>query len=88
VIESLGEESSRGRQIRFLGSSGRLRVTVPNTCRSSGPDAPVAQCFLHSKTCDLLMAIEAFGVNLQEHLYRVPGPLGDLGSWYAPVEPR
>lgn len=34
------------------------------------------------------MAVETFGVDLEQHLHRMPGPLGDLGSWYAAVEPR
>lgn len=41
--------------------SGRLRVSVPNTCRSSDIGAAVGECLLHPRTSYPLLAIEAFG---------------------------
>jgi hypothetical protein len=37
---------------------------------------------------DLIAAVDALGVDRQKHLDAVPGPLCDLGSWHASVEPQ
>lgn len=37
---------------------------------------------------DLIRAVDALGVDRQEYLDAVPGPLCDLGSWHASVEPQ
>ena len=37
---------------------------------------------------DLIAAVDALGVDRQKHLDAGPGPLCDLGSWHASVEPQ
>ena len=37
---------------------------------------------------DLITAVDAFGVDGQEHFDAVSGPLCNLGSWHASVEPQ
>lgn len=43
----------------------------------------MAECFLPPMTGRPLLAIKAFGVDLEQHLYGVLCPLRDLGGWYA-----
>ncbi len=66
----------------------RLWVAVLNTCRSSAVGAVVAERLLHPTAGYPLLAIEALGVDLEQHRDRVPGPLRDLDSWYVTVESR
>jgi hypothetical protein len=36
---------------------------------------------------DLILAVEAFGVDAQKHLDAMASPLGHLGGGYSPIEP-
>jgi hypothetical protein len=36
---------------------------------------------------DIFLAIYALGVNLEENIYAVPGPFGDLGWWDPGIKP-
>ena len=65
-------------------ASGQMQVAVPNTCPSSG----LAQRFADTALGQLVLADDAFGVDPQEYVDAVPGPLGDLGWVDAAVEPR
>jgi hypothetical protein len=47
----------------------------------------VPERLLDPVACDRVLPVNALGVDLEQHLYRVPGPLGDLRCGYSPVEP-
>lgn len=47
------------------------------------PERPVDVC-----EPDLITAVDAFGVDAEEHFDAMSGPLRDLGSWHTSVEPQ
>jgi hypothetical protein len=47
----------------------------------------VSECLLDSAAHDRVLPVHAPGVDLEQHLHRVPGPLGDLRGGYSSVEP-
>src|SRR5215470_726113 len=71
-----------------------LRLSVPNTCpsprslREWAAISALAQRFADPALGELVLAYDAFGVDPQEHVHAVPGPLGYLGRVDAAVEPR
>lgn len=66
-------------------NSGSHRLAVPNTCRTSL--GAVAQGFLDAAAGGLVLPLDALDVDTQQNLDAVASPLGDLGGWYASVEP-
>jgi hypothetical protein len=46
------------------------------------------QGFLDASVGDLALAVDALGIDPQEHVHAVPGTLGDLGGVHAGVEPQ
>ena len=63
-----------------------MQVAVPNTCQSSGLSLR-AQGFVDAALGKLVLARDALGVDAQQHVHAVPGPLGHLGGIDAAVEP-
>jgi hypothetical protein len=48
----------------------------------------VAQCVLDAPPGDVILAVDALGVNLEQHGHAVASPLGDLGGRDTAVQPR
>jgi hypothetical protein len=47
-----------------------------------------SECPVDGREPDLIATVDAFGVDGEEHFDAVSGPLCDLGSWHASVEPQ
>ena len=71
-----------------------MQVAVPNTCprpRSLGETASsivLPQRFADPALGELVLAHDALGVDPQEHVHAVAGPLGYLRGLDASVQPR
>jgi hypothetical protein len=65
--------------------AGLLRRSVPNTCRNSQPPSAEAS---PSAEGNVVLPVEALGVDLEQDGHAVTGPLGDLGGRDAAIEPR
>ncbi len=46
-----------------------------------------SQSYCDSAFRDLILTVQAFGVDAEEHFDAVAGPFGDLGGSHSPVEP-
>jgi hypothetical protein len=65
-----------------------MQVAVPNTCRrprssevtgaGGGDRSGLAEHFADAALSELVLADNALGVDAQQHIHAVPGPLGYL----------
>ena len=63
-----------------------MQVAVPNTCQISGLSV-LAQGFVDAALGELVLAHDALGVDAQQDVHAVPGPLGHLRGIDAAVQP-
>ena len=63
-----------------------MQVAVPNTCQNFGLSG-LAQGFVDAVLGELVLAHDALGVDAQQYVHAVPGPLGHLGGVDAAVQP-
>jgi hypothetical protein len=64
--------------------SGQMQVAVPDTC----PSSVLLQGLADPALGELVLADNALGVDPQQYVHAVPGPLRDLRRVDAAVEPR
>jgi hypothetical protein len=71
----------------ICGSLCPIRAQVQDRWRGRAPISVLAQCFGDPELGELVLADDAFGVDAQQDVDAVPGPLGHLGGVDATVQP-
>jgi hypothetical protein len=83
-----GEPRRIGQPRRVDPGPGRSRIGYGGSGRTLAIAALiVVQGSSDPSPGDLIVTVEALGVDAQEHLDTMASPLGDLGGCYSPVEP-
>ena len=63
-----------------------MQVAVPNTSQTFGLSV-LAQGFVDAALGEVVLARDALGIDAQQYVHAVPGPLGHLGWVDAAVQP-